>query len=228
MKIDHLINGQSVSGSDYFETINPATQEVLGEVVSAGQRHRHPLRLGRGYDNDVILDDSHVGARHAVQRAVRKEDAAQADGQARDAELARLGNEGRTQPVDVDRIAEHVGHQLERDALVLERDADMTAAKAGKGKIWLGHPASMGHGVDGLQAHCNRIVFFSQDWNLEYADQILERIGPMRQYQEGRRDGVFIDYIVAANTVDEVVMARRSGKATVQNLLMDYMKRKKR
>lgn len=113
------------------------------------------------------------------------------------------------------------------DALVLERDDHMAAAKAGKGKIWLGHPASMGHGVDGLQAHCNRIVFFSQDWNLEYHDQILERIGPMRQYQEGRRDGVFIDYIVARDTVDEVVMARREGKGEVQKLLMDYAKRKR-
>lgn len=113
------------------------------------------------------------------------------------------------------------------DALVLERDDHMAAAKAGKGKIWLGHPASMGHGVDGLQAHCNRIVFFSQDWNLEYHDQILERVGPMRQYQEGRRDGVFIDYIVARDTVDEVVMARREGKGEVQKLLMDYAKRKR-
>jgi 5-carboxymethyl-2-hydroxymuconic-semialdehyde dehydrogenase len=33
MKIDHLINGQSVAGSDYFETLNPATQEVLAEVA---------------------------------------------------------------------------------------------------------------------------------------------------------------------------------------------------
>ena len=29
MKIDHLINGQSVAGSDYFETLNPATQEAV-------------------------------------------------------------------------------------------------------------------------------------------------------------------------------------------------------
>ncbi len=33
MKIDHLINGKSVAGSDYFETINPATQQVLAEVA---------------------------------------------------------------------------------------------------------------------------------------------------------------------------------------------------
>ena len=37
MRIDHLINGQSVAGSDYFETINPATQEVLAEVASGGE-----------------------------------------------------------------------------------------------------------------------------------------------------------------------------------------------
>ncbi|MGF6211337.1 5-carboxymethyl-2-hydroxymuconate semialdehyde dehydrogenase [Comamonas sp. 4034] len=36
MRIDHLINGKSVAGKDYFETINPATQEVLAEVASGG------------------------------------------------------------------------------------------------------------------------------------------------------------------------------------------------
>lgn len=112
------------------------------------------------------------------------------------------------------------------DALDLAREDHMAAAKRGEGKVWIGHPASMGHGVDGLQAHCNRIVFFSQDWNLEYHDQILERIGPMRQYQEGRTDGVFVDYIVARDTVDEVVIARRAGKTSVQQTLMDYMKGK--
>ena len=37
MKIDHLINGKPVAGSDYFETINPATQGVLAEVASGGE-----------------------------------------------------------------------------------------------------------------------------------------------------------------------------------------------
>ncbi|WP_395026882.1 5-carboxymethyl-2-hydroxymuconate semialdehyde dehydrogenase [Comamonas odontotermitis] len=36
MRIDHLINGKNVAGKDYFETINPATQEVLAEVASGG------------------------------------------------------------------------------------------------------------------------------------------------------------------------------------------------
>jgi 5-carboxymethyl-2-hydroxymuconic-semialdehyde dehydrogenase len=36
MRIDHLINGQSVAGTDYFETVNPATQQVLAQVASGG------------------------------------------------------------------------------------------------------------------------------------------------------------------------------------------------
>src|SRR3954467_11902362 len=37
MQINHLINGKPVAGRDYFETVNPATQEVLAEVASGGE-----------------------------------------------------------------------------------------------------------------------------------------------------------------------------------------------
>ena len=37
MTLNHLINGQSVAGQSYFETTNPATQEVLAEVASGGE-----------------------------------------------------------------------------------------------------------------------------------------------------------------------------------------------
>jgi 5-carboxymethyl-2-hydroxymuconic-semialdehyde dehydrogenase len=37
MRIDHLINGKPVAGRDYFETVNPATQEVLAEVAAGGE-----------------------------------------------------------------------------------------------------------------------------------------------------------------------------------------------
>lgn len=36
-RIDHLIDGKRVAGKDYFETLNPATQDVLAEVASGGQ-----------------------------------------------------------------------------------------------------------------------------------------------------------------------------------------------
>ncbi len=37
MQINHLINGKSVASANYFETINPATQEVLAKVASGGE-----------------------------------------------------------------------------------------------------------------------------------------------------------------------------------------------
>jgi 5-carboxymethyl-2-hydroxymuconic-semialdehyde dehydrogenase len=36
VRIQHLIDGKAVESKDYFETINPATQEVLAEVASGG------------------------------------------------------------------------------------------------------------------------------------------------------------------------------------------------
>jgi 5-carboxymethyl-2-hydroxymuconic-semialdehyde dehydrogenase len=36
MNIDHLINGQRVAGQDYFDNINPATQEVIGQIARGG------------------------------------------------------------------------------------------------------------------------------------------------------------------------------------------------
>src|SRR3954452_1419064 len=36
MRIQHLIDGHSVESARYFETVNPATQEVLAEVAQGG------------------------------------------------------------------------------------------------------------------------------------------------------------------------------------------------
>src|SRR6266853_523268 len=46
MQIQHLINGTSVSSADYFETVNPATQEVLAEVARGGERAALLRKLG--------------------------------------------------------------------------------------------------------------------------------------------------------------------------------------
>ncbi|UUX97110.1 5-carboxymethyl-2-hydroxymuconate semialdehyde dehydrogenase [Aquabacterium sp. J223] len=37
MRIQHLIGGKAVEGRDYFETLNPATQDVLAEVAAGGE-----------------------------------------------------------------------------------------------------------------------------------------------------------------------------------------------
>jgi 5-carboxymethyl-2-hydroxymuconic-semialdehyde dehydrogenase len=38
MQIQHLINGEAVKSSDYFQSLNPATQEVLAEVARGGAK----------------------------------------------------------------------------------------------------------------------------------------------------------------------------------------------
>lgn len=111
--------------------------------------------------------------------------------------------------------------------LDLSTNDGLRAAKKGQGRVWFAHPASLGHGVDGLQEHCNIICFFGHDWNLETYMQIIERIGPTRQIQSGFDRPVFIHHLVARDTIEEDVMLRMQSKRAVQDILLEAMKRRK-
>ena len=97
---------------------------------------------------------------------------------------------------------------------------------AGKIPILFAHPQSAGHGLN-LQDGGNIVAFFSHWWDLEQYQQIIERIGPVRQQQAGHDRPVWIYHIVANDTVDELVMARRESKRNVQDVLLEAMKRRK-
>jgi hypothetical protein len=112
------------------------------------------------------------------------------------------------------------------EAVDLATDKGLAAFRTGTKMIGLAHPASLGHGVDGLQDVTNIITFFGHNWNLELYDQIVGRIGPVRQMQSGHDRPVYINHIIARNTVDEHVMLRRETKRSVQDILMEAMKRK--
>jgi SNF2 family DNA or RNA helicase len=94
---------------------------------------------------------------------------------------------------------------------------------AGKIPVMFAHPASAGHGLN-LQDGGNILVYFSHNWNLEERMQILERIGPTRQAQAGHNRPVFVHNILAAGTIDELVLARIGTKRSVQDLLLSAMK----
>lgn len=87
------------------------------------------------------------------------------------------------------------------------------------------HPASGGHGSN-LQWGGNILAFFGHWWDMEQRDQVIERIGPMRQFQSGLHRVVHIHDIVAEDTVDEDVLLRHASKRSVQDILLDAMKRR--
>lgn len=95
----------------------------------------------------------------------------------------------------------------------------------GRIEVMFIHPASGGHGVN-LQYGGNILAFFGHWWDLEQRDQVLERIGPMRQWQSGQGRHVYVYDIVAENTVDEDVILRHETKRGVQDLLLESMKRR--
>lgn len=110
------------------------------------------------------------------------------------------------------------------DAKILDKDPKTIELwNAGKIPVLLAHPASAGHGLN-LQDGGNILVFFSLWWNLEYYQQIVERIGPTRQLQAGHPRPVFIYHIIAQNTLDETVLQRMETKREIQDLLLERMK----
>lgn len=85
------------------------------------------------------------------------------------------------------------------------------------------HPQSAGHGLN-LQHGGNNIVVMEHWWNLEQYQQVVERIGPLRQLTAGYNRPVFIYNIVAVKTIDERVIEARNTKASVQDTLMRAVK----
>lgn len=83
----------------------------------------------------------------------------------------------------------------------------------------LGQPAAMGHGLN-LQVACDRVVWHSLTWNLELFDQYNDRV--LRQGNTSKR--VFVDRIVARNTVEEAVILSLSGKDRTQQALLKALK----
>ncbi len=93
--------------------------------------------------------------------------------------------------------------------------------------ILVSHPGSMGHGLS-LQKGSNILTRFSSDWNGEQFDQMLERIGPVRQAQAGLNRNVFEYRIIARGTIDEDVYESHATKRSIQDVLIDGLSRRQK
>lgn len=104
-------------------------------------------------------------------------------------------------------------------------DATIKAFQRGEVPMLVVHPASAGHGLD-LQENCWILVDYSSGFNLEYDEQVIERIGPTRQAQSGKNRAVFRYRLIARDTIEETaVLPALKYKTSVQDALKLAMKR---
>lgn len=99
--------------------------------------------------------------------------------------------------------------------------------KSGKLQMLIGHPGSMGHGLDGLQGSCFTGVWYGLNWSLDLFDQTVARL-----WRQGQQHPVIFHRLLMANTTDEVVRAALERKSqdevTIKKAVMDYWARKAR
>lgn len=90
------------------------------------------------------------------------------------------------------------------------KDTEKVIDKWNRGeiKLLIGHPASMGHGVDGLQDSGHTIVWFGINWSLELYLQMNGRID-----RNGQKHPVSIIRILCNDTVDLAVADAIERKA---------------
>jgi len=91
---------------------------------------------------------------------------------------------------------------------------------SGKLKLLIGHPASMGHGIDGLQEAGNIIVWFGLNWSLELYEQMNGRID-----RQGQNRPVSIIRILCRDTIDLAVVDAIERKTNDQEGLKAALQR---
>jgi SNF2 family DNA or RNA helicase len=115
---------------------------------------------------------------------------------------------------DWDRIKEKFPH-----AVKFTGDDVLDDWQAGNIKLMVMHPASGGHGVDGLQVGGNVAVWYGLPFSLDLYEQANARL-----QRPGQKHQVTVHHLVAVNTIDERIMRVLETKGNMQQALMDAVK----
>jgi SNF2 family DNA or RNA helicase len=105
-------------------------------------------------------------------------------------------------------------------ARILKTAKDISDWNKGLVPVLLAHPASAGHGLN-LQAGGNIIVWFGLTWSLELYQQANARL-----YRQGQKESVIVHHLVAAGTIDEIIMTALESKNAGQEALLNAVKAK--
>ena len=91
---------------------------------------------------------------------------------------------------------------------------------AGKTPVMFLHPASAGHGLNLQSGGCHDVVFYSITWDAELYEQAIARV-----WRQGVKSGVTVHHIVSENTIDERIMSVVDGKLSLQNAVLEAVKK---
>jgi SNF2 family DNA or RNA helicase len=97
--------------------------------------------------------------------------------------------------------------------------AAMARWKAGQCALLLGHPASMGHGIDGLQDAGYIVVWYGLTYSLDLYDQMNARLR-----RQGQPKPVVCHRIMVTNTLDQAQAMALDSKARDQTSLRKAIK----
>jgi SNF2 family DNA or RNA helicase len=94
--------------------------------------------------------------------------------------------------------------------------------------VLLVHPAAVSHGLNMQYGSAATIIWHSLTYNYEHAEQLVQRLAR----QGSKQKNIFVHYIVARNTIDEVKLRALRKKEKTQtsflNALKEYAKGKRR
>ena len=102
------------------------------------------------------------------------------------------------------------------EAVQFDGEKSLNAWQAGEIKLMLMHPASGGHGVDGLQVGGNVAVWFGLPFSLDLYEQANARL-----HRSGQKKEVVVHHLVGVGTIDEKIMSVLSNKGNMQQALID-------
>ena len=207
---------------EFFAEIDGSS--VTAEAVAQASIKCHQISNGRVYE-DI---DTEGMEEHEIRKAMRDRKVIKVH----DAKIKALGEllgELQGKPVliaynfkhDLDALKEYLGEDTPHiGSGVSESKTEDYVRRWNKGEIpvLLGHPASMGHGLN-LQSSANDICWYSLTWNLEEYMQFNARI-----YRQGVKGAVRVHHLASNGTIDKAMILRLDSRAKQQRDLREAIK----
>ena len=124
---------------------------------------------------------------------------------------------------DAERIMKKFHHLRPINLTECKSEASLVNAMSrwasGDCPLMIGHPASMGHGIDGLQKRGHTIVWYGLNWSLDMYDQMNARIR-----RQGQGAPVICHRILMLDTLDQAQALALTEKASTQAGLRNAVK----